>query len=291
MGSEDFSGAGGSKSPETGSVAPPGTVGARGVREQRDQLAAEARRRYHALVVAAFGVRGVPEADVLADVALDALTDWRQVGTGEVCRCSCHPQLPISDRHDYGFDCMCTNTREEQRRALDSLRVDNEAFWKSPAGQEIIATQRVEHADLQEWVASQSDVEVYNDGDFVPEEWHGEVAGHRFYFRERWGEWRVEIDLRPSGRYVPTVIAVAATGEPRIEPRETEVGDVIASGDTTEEGYGTTLCERAQFIVGQIRQHLVRATCTLHTGNLTAVEDLVGDRVRWCPACGTPLAG
>lgn len=265
------------------------TVGAGVASADSEQITAQARQRYHAHLVAAFGARGFADGDGLADVALDALTEWRDVDTGEVCRCSCHPHLPTNNRHDFGFDCLCTKTRAERKRVFDSFRSDIKTFWNSPEGQAITAANRAEKADLDEWVAAQPDVTMHSDSDFGPESWHGEVAGHRFYFRERWGEWHIELDLRPSGRYVQSVVAVEATGGPRIEPRETEVGDVIARGDTTEDGYGTTRRERAQFIVGKIRQHLVRASCALHTGDLLAVEAILGDKVRWCPACGTSV--
>ena len=38
-------------------------------------------------------------------------------------------------------------------------------------------------------------------GGFAPEQWYGSVDGHRFSFRERHDEWRIELDLRPSGRF------------------------------------------------------------------------------------------
>jgi hypothetical protein len=38
--------------------------------------------------------------------------------SGERCGCSCHPRLPDSDLHDYGFDCVCTRTPEERRRVF-----------------------------------------------------------------------------------------------------------------------------------------------------------------------------
>jgi len=256
-----------------------------------ERITVQARLRYLDHLAAAFGDRGIENADALADFALDTLTAWRDVETGAPCRCSCHPQLPTSDRHDYGFDCMCTKTREDRKRVFDSLRRQNKEFWNSPEGQEIAAAKRAKQTELREWVATEPDVAIQTDSDIAPEAWRGEVAGHRFYFRERWGQWRIELDLRPTGRYGQTVVGVAATGEPRVEPREIEAGDVIAHGDTTEDGYGTTPRERAQFIVGQIREHLARAACTLHTQDLTALEDLLGGKVRWCPACGTPLTG
>lgn len=56
-------------------------------------------------------LHGAPTAAVLADVALDALTVWCYVDSGERCRCVCHPRLPETDLHDYGFACPCARTR------------------------------------------------------------------------------------------------------------------------------------------------------------------------------------
>ncbi|MUL46939.1 hypothetical protein FZI85_16160 [Mycobacterium sp. CBMA293] len=259
------------------------------VSDRTEQVTAEARRRYHVYLASAFGDKGFQDAHALADLALDLLTDWRNIDTGAPCRCSCHPQLPASDRHDYGFDCMCTKTREERKRIFDDLRYDSEEFWQSPEGQSIVAAKRAEDAELHEWLAEQADVTAHADGDFAPEVWHGEVAGRRFYFRERGGQWRIEIDLRPTGWCVPTVVALAASGEPRIEQCEVEEGDVIAHGDTAETGYGTTPRERVQFIVGKVRQHLAQASCTLHASDLSAVESVLGAQVQWCPSCGIRL--
>jgi hypothetical protein len=41
---------------------------------------------------------------------------------GAPCRCSCHPRLPDSDFHDYGFSCACRLTAEERRGHTDEPR-------------------------------------------------------------------------------------------------------------------------------------------------------------------------
>lgn len=255
------------------------------------QVADVVRQRYHLHLAKAFSSNGFQRADALADLALDTLTDWRIVDTGAVCRCSCHPQLPTSDRHDYGFDCMCMKTREQRKRIYTSLRQFSEAYWESPEGRAVTAAKRAENADLQEWLATQPDVAAHRDGDFAPEAWSGEVAGHRFYFRERRGQWNIELDLRRSGGFLQSVFAVDATGEPHIELREAERGDVIASGGTREDGYGTTARERVQFIIGKIRQHLARVECAHHIKDLAVVEVVLGEKVRWCPVCGSRIEG
>lgn len=81
-------------------------------REQLEHARAEARRRYRDHLAAAFELHRCPQPETLADLALKALTDWRYIDSGERCRCGCHPRLPESDFHDYGFDCVCTRTPE-----------------------------------------------------------------------------------------------------------------------------------------------------------------------------------
>ncbi|WP_396911359.1 hypothetical protein [Mycolicibacterium sp.] len=259
-------------------------------RERLDRARSEARRRFREHLEAVFGQRGVTAPEVLADVALDALTVWRSVDSGEVCRCSCHPRLPESDLHDYGFDCVCTRTPAERRRAFDKWRNDIEAFWRSPAGLRIKVAEQAAETELQAWLADRPGVIVGSHGGLAPEQWNGEVDGHRFYFRERHGEWRIELDLRPSGRFVRVVAGADNDGSLQYGQRELEHGDVIAEGTAAADGYGTTPVERAQFIVETIRTHLTRQACTHHRGALPSIEAGLGVEVRWCPACGTRLS-
>lgn len=117
---------------------------------------------------------------------------------------------------------------------------DMNEFWQTPQGRRLQAAQQAAEADLQEWLADQPGVVVGSHGGQVPEQWEGEVDGHSFYFRERGGEWDIEIDLRPRD------------GSTRGE------GDVIATGTIAAEGYGENPRERAVFIVTTIRDHLRR---------------------------------
>jgi hypothetical protein len=256
-------------------------------RERLEGARREAHRRYRDHLVAVFARHGVADAGVLADVALDALTVWRYVDSGEQCRCACHPRLPESDLHDYGFDCVCARTPEERRRAFRQWLDDIKAFWQSPDGHQIKAAERAEEAELQAWLAAQHGVVVHSHGGLCPEEWSGEVDGHSFYFRERHGDWRIEVDIRPSGRF--HLVATDDDGSTRHEERELDAGDVIAYGAIDIEGYGTTPRERAQFIIETIRIRLAREGCTLHHNDLSAVRAVIGTAVRWCPACGTRL--
>ncbi|HEX7323251.1 MAG TPA: hypothetical protein VF299_10030 [Mycobacterium sp.] len=266
------------------------TEGAAEYRAQREQHRIVARQRYHGYLAATFGVHGCDDPDTLADVALDALTVWHDVDDGRPCPCSCHPALPESDFHDYGFGCTCSRTAEERRRWWERWRSDCDAFWQSPEGLRITAARRAEEADLQTWLAAQDGVAVHSHGGMAPEQWNGEVDGHSFYFRERHGEWRIELDLRPSGRFANAVTGVDADGGIRSEPREVSEGDVIAEGVIGVDGYGSTPVERARFIVGTVRAYLGQKTCTLHTEDLSSIAALLGRDVRWCPACGARLS-
>jgi hypothetical protein len=82
-------------------------VGAVDYRERVERARQEVRRRYRDHLAAVFAQHGVADPGELVDTALDALTVWRYVDSGERCRCSCHPRLPETDLHDNGFDCVC----------------------------------------------------------------------------------------------------------------------------------------------------------------------------------------
>lgn len=264
-------------------------VGAVDYPERVERARQEVRRRYRDHLAAVFAQHDVADPGELADTALDALTVWRYVDSGERCRCSCHPRLPETDLHDYGFDCVCTRPREERRRAFQRWFHDIKAFWESPEGQQIKAAEQADDAELQAWLAEQQGVTVHSDGSLCPEEWTGEVDGHSFYFRERHAEWRIEVDRRPSGRVIRTVAGTDNDGATRYDEHELDEGDVIAYGTTDIEGYGTTPLERAQFIIDTVRIHLARQTCT-HHHDLSSIHAIFGAQARWCPACGIRLA-
>lgn len=258
-------------------------------REQLERARTEARRRYRGHLTTVFDLHGTPEPDVLADVALDALTVWRYIDSDARCWCSCHPRLPETDLHDYGFACVCARTPEDRRRTWNEWRTNMKAFWESPEGQQIKADEQADEADLQAWLAVQQGVNVRSHGGFAPEQWRGEVDGHSFYFRERHGDWRIELDLRPSGHFARTLVGTDSNGTTQYKETELDEGDVIAYGTIDDDGYGARLVERAQFITDTIRTHLARQACTLHHDDLSSIEALLGTRINWCPACGTRL--
>jgi hypothetical protein len=265
------------------------TAGAAEYRQRRERARSTARGRYHEYLAAVFGLHASDDPGALADVALDALTLWHRVDSGELCSCSCHPRLPESDFHDYGFGCSCARTAQEQRSALDNWRKETAAFWQLPEGKRIRAAERAAEAELDASLATQRGVVVHSHGGLAPEQWRGIVDGHTFYFRERHDEWRIELDLRPTGRFARALVGTHDDGQLRYETREFSEGEVIAQGTTDVDGYGTTPVERAKFIVDTIRVQLARKACNLHVQDLASIEALLGREVRWCPACGTRL--
>lgn len=264
-------------------------AGAAEYRQRRERARNTARQRYHDYLAAMFGLHSSEDPGALADVAIDALTLWLHVDSGEPCLCSCHPRLPESDFHDYGFGCSCTRTAPERRRAWDNWRNETTAFWQSPEGKRIRAAERAAEAKLETWLATQPRVVIHSHGGLAPEQWRGIVDDHAFYFRERHGEWRIELDLWPSGRFARALVGTHADGQARYEERELSEGEVIAQGITDVDGYGTTPVERAKFIVDTVRTHVARRACNLHVQDLSSIEALLGRKVRWCPACGDRL--
>lgn len=181
---------------------------------------------------------------------LDGFFDSVRRETGDRCRCSCHPQLPETDLHDYGADCPCRHTAEERRAHGLTWQAENDAFWASPEGRDIKSARQVEDDALAGWLATQPGVVVTSHGGWTPEQWRGSVDGHSFSFRERHDDWRIELDLAPSGRFV----------------------EVWRGGDVDDEA--------------RSRTHLRRRGCTTHTARLAELEQLLGSPLAWCPACG-----
>jgi hypothetical protein len=225
-------------------------------------------------LAAAFDLHGAAEPGELADAALDALTVWRYVDSGERCSCSCHPRLPESN--DYGFGCVCTRMPEDRRHAFRKWCNDIQAFWQSPEGQRIKAAERAADVELEAWLAMQEGVVVHSHGGIASEQWRGEVDGHSFYFRERDDQWAIELDLRPSGRVLRVIDGTDDDGSIRYQEREIDEGDIVASGTTAAEGYERTPVERAQFIVDTIRIHLGRQACTHHLDELSSARRRCG---------------
>jgi len=184
---------------------------------------------------------------------------------GEECGCSCHPSL--SETHDGGFDCSCT--WDDERREQNKLKWDE--LFSGPEAEERRRASEDEENKIKSWIAQQPGVEAERTTFACPEQWEGSVDGHSFYFRERRGTWRIEIDLAPSGHFANRVVE-AKDGEWVTEPVELEDGEVIAEGIEGE--LGATAIHHIDFIVRKIRDHLWGLTCD-HFGALF-----------FCPKCG-----
>jgi hypothetical protein len=258
-------------------------------RERSERARVEARFRHCARITTLLSERGVEVAAEVTELVVDALTEWRNVDSGERCRCSCHPRLPDSDHHDYGFDCVCTRTREQRRESFQLALNEIRNYWQSPEGQEVKAASESAEADLQAWLTQHPGVVMHSHGGWAPEQWHGEIDGHSFYFRERDGDWDIEIDLHPTEHSVNVTDGRNDDGTTRYREQELERGEVIATGTVYADGYGATVVQRAQFIVATIRDHLRRRACTHHLDKLGAIGAALGTAVLWCPDCGTRL--
>lgn len=259
-------------------------------RDRLERAQAVARSRYRDHLTAALARHHVADPAALADVALDALTRRRYSDSGAQCRCSCHPRLPDSDLHDYGFDCPCTHSAEHRRRVLQTWRADVQAFWESEEGTQIAAAERAADNELGAWLATQHGVQMRRLCDVAPEHWSGNVDGHRFDFRERHGQWDIEIEERPGEQSLQgtgNTVAGATTSDAE---HGFSTGDVIACGTIADAGYGTMPVERARFIVDTIRIHLTRRTCSHHLDRLASLESLLGTSIYWCPNCGRRLS-
>ncbi|WP_188108973.1 hypothetical protein [Mycolicibacter arupensis] len=257
--------------------------------ERRERVRAQARARYRDHLTEVLSGRGVDDATAVADVVLDALTERRYIDSGERCACSCHPRLPDSDRHDYGFDCGCTRTRDQRRESFQQVLNEIRELWQSPDGEQTRAANEAAEVELQDWLTQHPGVVVHSHGGWAPEQWRGEVDGHSFYFRERHDDWHIETDLRPTGQFLDGIDGRPDDGTTRHRQREFEQGDVIATGTTDADGYGTTAVQRAQFIVNRVRVHLSRQDCRHHPAVRESIAAMLGTGMRWCPTCGLQL--
>lgn len=159
-----------------------------------------------------------------------------------------------------------TDTENEQgdprwrsAETLQELFDHMDEFRRSPQGQQLQAARQAAEADLQTCLADQPGVVVGRHGGLVPEQWEGEVDGHSFYFRERGGDWDIELDLHEQ--------------RPGLTKK-----NLIATGTLTAHGYGQSPRERAAFIVTTIRNHLRHR----RTAEATASTDYAY-RVEWSP--------
>jgi hypothetical protein len=215
---------------------------------------------------------------LIARASLDEPTAQRVIATlfdprdaaGRRCECGCHPRL--SSAHGDGFDCRCT---WDEARHADEARRRGQS-WDSRLAAEMHEEYRREETAIAAWLAGQPEVQARRTTSAAPEQWEGSVDGHSFYFRERGGRWRLELDLRESGRFARRLVRVSDDGELLTEPVPVMEGDVIAEG--VESQLGAAPLAHLAFIVQTVRDYLRRAHCD-HVGALS-----------YCPKCGRRMA-
>ena len=231
----------------------------------RREAEREAERRRLADRYARYLVASAAVGEATARRVITALFGPRDAA-GNECPCSCHPRL--STEHGDGFDCRCT--WDEDRRAAEAA--DWQAWWDSPQAAKLGAAHQREEDTTAAWLAGQPGVNAWRTSPYAPEQWEGTVDGRTFYFRERGGSWRIELDMVPSGRYAQRLVRVGEDGSFVTEPVPIMEGEVIARGSDSD--LGAALVDHIAFVVRTIRDHLRGVGCEHHGARL------------FCPDCG-----
>lgn len=131
---------------------------------------------------------------------------------------------------------------------------------------------------------------VHSHGGWALDQRRGDVDGRSFHFRDRPDGGYLEIDLQPTGQFIDAIDGHNDDGTTRYRQRAILEGDIIATGTSYAEGYGTTVIERAQFIVTTIRDHIRRQACDHCGSERASLSALLQRDVRWCPVCDVRLA-
>jgi hypothetical protein len=231
----------------------------------RRQAERETYRRWLADRYARYLAASAEIGEAAARRVITALFDRRD-GDGNQCLCSCHPRL--SAEHGDGFDCRCT--WDEDRRAAEAASW--RAWWDSPEAAELSAVHQREEDAITAWLASRPGVDAKRTSSYAPERWEGTVDGCTFYFRERGGSWRIELDMAPSGRYAQHLVRVGEDGTFVTEPVPIMEGEVIARGADSD--LGAAAVDHIAFVVRTIRDHLCGIGCEHNGARL------------FCPDCG-----
>jgi len=270
-------------------IDPSGWPGAAEWRAESERKRAEAYRIHRARLTEVIKTAGVADAAMLCEIVYAALFVYPDVESGEPCRCSCHPRLPDGDLHDHGRSCSCTRTKEERAAWWADWQRGMDAFWASPEGQAATEARRRENEELREWLVGDPGVVITEYGGWAPEQWRGTVDGRSFYFRERRDQWRIELDMRPTGRLLRLFTGGDLDDQTAFEQEASLEGDVIAEGTTAAEGYGRTPRQRVEFLTDTIRTCVAQRDCQVHVQELEELELLFGRPVGWCPSCGLRL--
>lgn len=239
---------------------------------ERVERRARVRARYARRIVERVGVD-----EITADLTLAVLFDHSDAD-GRECMRGNHPQLPDDGEwsRDAGFDCPCTWDAARREREEEAHAAAWDEWTTGPAAEAERRAEEAEAAEIATWLLTEPGVAAARTVLAYPEVWEGTVDGHSFYFRERGGSWRIEIDLEPNGRFANRFVGTTSDGELQTEPVELTSGPVIAQGTDSE--LGTTSVEHLSFVVRTIRDYLRRAECA-HAA-----------AARFCPDCGERVA-
>ncbi|MGI8752569.1 MAG: hypothetical protein ACR2MN_09705 [Acidimicrobiales bacterium] len=260
-------------------------------RAERDRQRAESRRLYVNDLAVVLTELEAPASEIVrwAEAIVDHLFVTPRRDSDGACLCGCHPRLPATDFHGYGFACSCRLSADERSAAWRATMAEMDAFWDSAEGRARKAGRQVEEDELVAWLVGHPDVVVTSHGGWAPEQWRGSVEGHSFYFRERHDQWRIELDLVPAGRFSRVWRGGDLDDESSFEMKELDQGEVIAEGAAGGAGYGRTPTERVVFITEIVRDHLRIRHCPVHTTERDTWEARFGRPLAWCPACGAKL--
>lgn len=168
----------------------------------------------------------------------------------------------------------------ERRRLADryarylaaSAEMGQAAAHKVITAAELSAVHQREENAIAACLADQPGLDARRTSSYAPEQWEGTVDGHTFYFRERGGLWRIELDMVPSGRYAQRLVRVGEDGTFVTEPVPIIEGEAIARG--AESDLGAEPVDHIAFVVRTIRDHLRGVGCEHHGARL------------FCPDCG-----
>lgn len=236
----------------------------------------EARARREAEEARVAQVRERWTERVSEDLEINRATVAQVVGTlfdharpeGGQCPCGCHPRF--ATLHDGGFDCSCRWTVEQRKAAHEDLLAGG------PWLDELRRATAREQRQVESWLSQHTGVVAERTCLAAPEVWEGEIDGRSFHFRERHGEWRIELDLAPHGQFAQRLTGHTPEGDMITEPVELTSGVEIAHG--LDDDLGETAVEHLEFIVGTVRAHLQAETCG-HEGARA-----------FCPDCGLRMA-
>jgi hypothetical protein len=181
------------------------------------------------------------------------------VDAAVTCPCSCHPSVADIAMHGEGV-CSCQKTPEQRRADQEealSLLQQHSGELARAVESELVALRAV---------AAELGVEIEQAGGMAPYQIVGQVDGIRFYLRERYDEWSVQVPDEEAGDLGDPVGVQSGTY-------------VIAEGLAGELYSAEDPAGPLRTAVAAVREHLARRSCA-HPGART-----------FCPDCGARTAG